>query len=85
MQKVDSKKLQKAEAKLQQKQEKRQDAVGKGAAGPVKLQTATASQVISKKNNKMEQKGTNRSMDIKIENFDLAFGDKYVINMDSNA
>lgn len=26
----------------------------------------------------MDAKGTNRSMDIKIENFDLAFGDKYV-------
>ncbi|XP_054733647.1 ATP-binding cassette sub-family F member 3 [Anastrepha obliqua] len=77
--KVDSKKLEKAEAKLQQKQEKRQD-VGKSVvAAPVKLQTATASQVLSKKNTKMEQKGTNRSMDIKIENFDLAFGDKVLL------
>lgn len=73
---MNSKKLEKAEAKLQQKQEKRQDVVKSSVAAPVKLQTATASQVMSKKNTKMEQKGTNRSMDIKIENFDLAFGDK---------
>lgn len=75
MQKVDTKKLEKAEAKLQQKQEKRQDA-NKGPAAPVKLQQATASQVTNKKATKMDAKGTNRSMDIKIENFDLAFGDK---------
>jgi len=42
----------------------------------VKLQTATASQVTNKKNTKLDQKGLNRSMDIKIENFDLAFGEK---------
>ncbi|XP_011208050.1 ATP-binding cassette sub-family F member 3 [Bactrocera neohumeralis] len=77
--KVNSKKLEKAEAKLQQKQEKRQDVVKSAVAAPVKLQTATASQVLSKKNTKMEQKGTNRSMDIKIENFDLAFGDKVLL------
>ncbi|XP_055908027.1 ATP-binding cassette sub-family F member 3 [Eupeodes corollae] len=76
--KVDTKKLEKAEAKLQQKLEKRLD---NRTVQPtqVKLQTATASQVISKKSNKMEQKGTNRSMDIKIENFDLAFGDKVLL------
>ncbi|CAD7005001.1 ATP-binding cassette sub-family F member 3 [Ceratitis capitata] len=77
--KVNSKKLEKAEAKLQQKQEKRQDIGKSTVAAPVKLQTATASQVLSKKNTKMEQKGTNRSMDIKIENFDLAFGDKVLL------
>ncbi|KAM7355059.1 ATP-binding cassette sub-family F member 3 [Cochliomyia hominivorax] len=76
--KVDTKKLEKAEAKLQQKQEKRQDA-SKGPAAPVKLQQATASQVTNKKATKMDAKGTNRSMDIKIENFDLAFGDKVLL------
>ncbi|XP_065359078.1 ATP-binding cassette sub-family F member 3 [Calliphora vicina] len=76
--KVDTKKLVKAEAKLQQKQEKRQDAV-KAPAAPVKLQQATASQVTNKKATKMDAKGTNRSMDIKIENFDLAFGDKVLL------
>ncbi|XP_073843233.1 ATP-binding cassette sub-family F member 3 [Musca autumnalis] len=76
--KIDAKKLEKAQAKLQQKQEKRQDA-NKGPQAPVKLQQATASQVTNKKATKMDAKGTNRSMDIKIENFDLAFGDKVLL------
>uniref|UniRef100_A0A1A9WSL8 ATP-binding cassette sub-family F member 3 n=1 Tax=Glossina brevipalpis TaxID=37001 RepID=A0A1A9WSL8_9MUSC len=76
--KVDSKKLEKAEAKLQQKQEKRQDST-KCVIAPVKLQQATASQVTNKKATKLEAKGVNRSMDVKIENFDLAFGDKVLI------
>jgi len=37
---------------------------------------ATASQVLSKKDNKAEQRGTNNSKDIRVENFDIAFGDK---------
>ncbi|XP_050080263.1 ATP-binding cassette sub-family F member 3 [Anopheles maculipalpis] len=80
--KVDSKKLEKAEAKRQQKLEKRQEvkaaAAATAATVPV-LQTATASQVISKKDNKMESKGTNRSMDIRIDNFDVSFGDKTLL------
>uniref|UniRef100_A0A0K8TMK5 ATP-binding cassette sub-family F member 3 n=1 Tax=Tabanus bromius TaxID=304241 RepID=A0A0K8TMK5_TABBR len=76
--KVDSKKLEKAEAKLQQKQEKRSD-ITKPLNLPVKLQTATASQVFNKKENKMESKGSNRGMDIRIENFDLSFGEKVLL------
>lgn len=46
-QKVDAKKLEKAEQKLQQKLEKRLDiATTTKAAPPVKLQSATASQVL---------------------------------------
>lgn len=44
-------------------------------AAPV-LQTATASQVTSKKDSKLEAKGTNRTQDIRIENFDIAYGDR---------
>ncbi|EDW18949.1 ATP-binding cassette sub-family F member 3 [Drosophila mojavensis] len=78
--KVDSKKLEKAEAKLMQKQEKRQEVTKFGVVPvAVKLQTATASQVTNKKNTKLDQKGLNRSMDIKIENFDLAFGEKVLL------
>lgn len=73
-QKVDAKKLEKAEAKLQQKQGKRQD-IKVPVAAPV-LQTATASQVTSKKDSKLEAKGTNRTQDIRIENFDIAYGDR---------
>lgn len=77
-QKVDSRKLEKAEQKLQQKQEKRQD-VPKNISQPVQLQTASASQVISKKDNLMEAKGSNRSMDIRIENFDVSYGNKVLL------
>lgn len=43
-----------------------------------KLNSATASQVTSKKESKMEAKGLNRTKDIHIENFDIAYGDRYV-------
>lgn len=75
--KVDSKKLEKAEAKLQQKLEKREN-TSRTPIIPV-LQSATASQVINKKDNKLNNKGLNRSMDIRIENFDLAFGEKVLL------
>lgn len=78
MQKVDSKKLEKAQQKLQQKQEKRAEAP-KAPVVPIQLQTATASQSINKKDSQMESKGTNRSMDIRIENFDVSFGNKVLL------
>lgn len=78
MQKVDSKKLERAQQKLQQKQEKRAEAP-KAPVLPLQLQAATASQVINKKDSQMESKGTNRSMDIRIENFDVSFGNKVLL------
>lgn len=77
--KVDSKKLEKAQQKIAQKQERRNDAPKPAAAGPVQLQTASASQVVSKKENQMEAKGSNRSMDIRIENFDVSYGNKVLL------
>ncbi|KAJ1527318.1 hypothetical protein ONE63_008835 [Megalurothrips usitatus] len=78
--KVDAKKLEKAEAKLKQRQEKRvADMTNKPSAGPVKLETASASQVTSRKDAKMEAKGSNRTQDIRIENFDVAFGDRVLL------
>ncbi|KAL1137978.1 hypothetical protein AAG570_009673 [Ranatra chinensis] len=78
--KVDAKKLEKAEQKLQQKQEKRlETAVSNKTAPPVKLESATASQVTSKKEAKMEAKGVNRGQDIRIENFDVAYGDRVLL------
>lgn len=75
--KVDAKKLEKAEAKLQQKQEKRSNDVVK----PIipKLNSATASQMTSKKESKLEAKGLNRTKDIHIENFDIAYGDRILL------
>ncbi|KAL3270009.1 hypothetical protein HHI36_009066 [Cryptolaemus montrouzieri] len=75
--KVDARKLEKAQAKLQGKQEKRSKDP-KMIATP-KLETATASQVTSKKENKLEAKGMNKTQDIKIENFDIAYGDKVLL------
>jgi ATP-binding cassette subfamily F protein 3 len=79
-QKVDAKKLEKAEAKLQQKQEKRsQDSANsRNTMAAVRLESATASQVTSKKEAKMEDKGNNRMQDIRIENFDVAYGNRCV-------
>ena len=69
--------MEKAEAKLQQKQEKRvADLTSRPVAAPPKLETASASQVTSRKDAKLEAKGTNRTQDIRIENFDVAFGDR---------
>lgn len=73
LQKVDTKKLEKAEAKLQQKQQIKKE---KNLAGSSGIANASASQVLSKKENRMEAKGTNNCKDIRIENFDIAFGDK---------
>ncbi|XP_054286429.1 ATP-binding cassette sub-family F member 3-like [Macrosteles quadrilineatus] len=78
--KVDAKKLEKAEAKLQQKQAARADLVhNRPPPAPVQLQTATASQVTSKKEAKLEAKGNNRAQDIRIENFDIAYGDRVLL------
>ncbi|CAG9835609.1 unnamed protein product [Diabrotica balteata] len=75
--KVDARKLEKAEAKLQEKLDKRTKEIK--VIAPPKLQTATASQVTSKKDSKLEAKGTNRTQDIRIENFDVAYGDKVLL------
>ncbi|XP_023224531.1 ATP-binding cassette sub-family F member 3-like isoform X2 [Centruroides sculpturatus] len=76
---VDQKKLGKAEARLKQKQEKREN-VEKTTVGTQYInKAATAVQAMSKKDNKLEAKGNNRSKDIKISNFDVAFGDKVLL------
>ncbi|XP_015124246.1 ATP-binding cassette sub-family F member 3 isoform X3 [Diachasma alloeum] len=82
--KVDAKKLEKAEAKLQQKQEKRtgQDSNPNknNLIGNQSGDTASASQMMSKKESRMESKGgTNKTQDIRIENFDVAYGDRVLL------
>lgn len=74
--------MEKAEAKLKQKQENRtgEPGTGKNNNALPELETATVSQVISKKDNRMEAKGgTNRTNDIRIENFDVAYGDRVLL------
>lgn len=69
----------KAEAKLQQKQENRGSEPTRTYEIPT-LETATCSQVISKKDNRLEAKGgTNRTNDIRLENFDIAYGDRVLL------
>ncbi|XP_048750945.1 ATP-binding cassette sub-family F member 3-like [Ostrea edulis] len=73
---VDQKKLDKAEAQIKKKQERKSD-------NKIKLivrEEATACQQINKKDVKLDSSGTNRSYDIKIENFDIAFGEKQLIS-----
>nr|KAG5692451.1 hypothetical protein BaRGS_010161 [Batillaria attramentaria] len=75
---VDQKKLEKAEAKIQKKQGKRSDAPGSGKKETVP-ELATASQQISKRDARLDASGNNRSTDIKIEDFDIAFGDRSLL------
>ncbi|KAF8781754.1 ATP-binding cassette sub-family F member 3 like protein [Argiope bruennichi] len=77
---VDQRKLEKAEAKLKSKQEKR-DTNDKitTPSNVIISKEATAVQATSKKEARMDQKGSNKSMDIKIENFDISFGDKTLL------
>jgi len=75
---VDLKKLEKIDAKLKQKQEKRDKDVPNGeidSAGP------TTNQVVQKKDaNCSDQSG---KVDIRIENFDLAYGSKVLLQNSS--
>lgn len=73
---VDQKKLEKAEAQIKKKQDRKQDNKSK----PTIQEEATACQQINKKDVKLDLSGTNRSMDVKIENFDIAFGEKQLIS-----
>ncbi|KAG8037531.1 hypothetical protein G9C98_005741 [Cotesia typhae] len=82
--KVDAKKLEKAEAKLQQKLDKRtgneSSNIAKINNAAPSIELATASQMMSKKDSRMDSKGTsNRAQDIRIENFDVAYGDRVLL------
>lgn len=77
--KVDSKKLEKAEQKIQQKIGKREGVSKPSAPSIPVLKTASASQVISKSVAKADAKGQSRSMDVRIENFDVSFGDRVLL------
>uniref|UniRef100_A0A3Q1F871 ATP binding cassette subfamily F member 3 n=1 Tax=Acanthochromis polyacanthus TaxID=80966 RepID=A0A3Q1F871_9TELE len=76
---VDAKKLEKAEAKLKAKHERRNEKDSQKASGPLVLEEASASQASSKKDNRVDQSGKNRSYDIRIENFDVSFGERCLL------
>ncbi|KAM5164394.1 ATP-binding cassette sub-family F member 3 [Mantella aurantiaca] len=76
---VDVKKLEKAEAKLKSKQEKRSERDSQKVGGNVVMEEASASQAASKKENRIESSGKNKSYDIRIENFDVSFGERVLL------
>ncbi|XP_068172766.1 ATP-binding cassette sub-family F member 3 [Antennarius striatus] len=76
---VDAKKLEKAEAKLKAKHERRNERESQKASSPLVLEEASASQANSKKDNRVDQSGKNRSYDIRIENFDVSFGERCLL------
>ncbi|XP_066049571.1 ATP-binding cassette sub-family F member 3 isoform X2 [Chamaea fasciata] len=73
---VNAKKLEKAEARLKAKQDKRLERDSLKSSGPVVLEEASASQASSKKETRMESSGKNKSYDVRIENFDVSFGER---------
>ncbi|XP_036980608.1 ATP-binding cassette sub-family F member 3 [Acanthopagrus latus] len=76
---VDAKKLEKAEAKLKAKHERRNERDSQKGSSPLVLEEASASQASSKKDNRVDQSGKNRSYDIRIENFDVSFGERCLL------
>ena len=72
---VDSKKLEKVEAKLLKKNEKREGKTTDNSAGYDASKSASASQAISRKAENFNDTG-NRTFDVVIENFDVSFGNK---------
>ncbi|XP_044146615.1 ATP-binding cassette sub-family F member 3 [Bufo gargarizans] len=76
---VNVKKLEKAEAKLKAKQEKRSERDTQKGNGNVVMEEASASQAGNKKENRIESSGKNKSYDIRIENFDVSFGERVLL------
>ncbi|NXY47541.1 ABCF3 protein, partial [Ceuthmochares aereus] len=76
---VNAKKLEKAEARLKAKQDKRMERDSLKSSGPLVLEEASASQAASKKETRMESAGKNKSYDVRIENFDVSFGERVLL------
>lgn len=76
---VDSKKLEKVEAKLKQKNEKREN---RSSDAPINnaaydsSKSASASQATNRKAENFKESDSNRSFDVCINNFDVSFGNK---------
>ncbi|XP_061097924.1 ATP-binding cassette sub-family F member 3-like [Conger conger] len=76
---VDTRKLEKAEAKLKAKHERRNERDSQKTSSPLVLEEASASQASSKKDNRVDSSGKNRSYDVRIENFDVSFGERSLL------
>lgn len=82
---VDPKKLQKIDAKLKKKLDRKEGNYNtdKAAFDPHKfnsVSSATASQAMNKKTEALKDSESNRNMDVVIENFDVAFGNKQLLS-----
>ncbi|XP_051553495.1 ATP-binding cassette sub-family F member 3 [Myxocyprinus asiaticus] len=76
---VNAKKLEKAEAKLKAKHERRNEKDSQKTTSPLVLEEASASQASSKKDTRVDSSGKNRSYDVRIENFDVSFGERCLL------
>ncbi|XP_048362906.1 ATP-binding cassette sub-family F member 3 [Sphaerodactylus townsendi] len=76
---VNTKKLEKAEARLKAKQNKKQERDSVKSCNPLVLEEASASQAASKKETRLETSGKNKSYDVRIENFDVSFGERVLL------
>lgn len=76
---VNAKKLEKAEAKLKAKHERRNEKDSQKSSTPLVMEEASASQASSKKDSRVDQSGKNRSYDVRIENFDVSFGERCLL------
>ncbi|XP_053164338.1 ATP-binding cassette sub-family F member 3 isoform X2 [Hemicordylus capensis] len=76
---VNAKKLEKAEARLKAKQNKKQERDSVKSGNPLVLEEASASQAASKKETRLETSGKNKSYDVRIENFDVSFGERVLL------
>ncbi|OQV19581.1 ATP-binding cassette sub-family F member 3 [Hypsibius exemplaris] len=81
--KVDARKLDKANAKIKEKQDKRA-AVEKAPAaepkGPADVPLASVSQAVNRREERLDQKGGAKIFDIKIEDFDMSYEDKILLS-----
>jgi len=75
---VDQEKLAKAE-ELARKKAARNELKEVKPINKYGSRTATASQVVSKRDKKAEESGNNNSKDIRLENFDISYGEKVLI------
>ena len=76
---VNQKKLEKAEAQIQKKINKKTETKVVKKTIEKEEEMASASQQFNRKDTKFDASGQNRSLDIKIDDFDISFGDKQLV------
>ncbi|XP_052083345.1 ATP-binding cassette sub-family F member 3-like [Mytilus californianus] len=76
---VDQKKLEKAEQQIQKKITRKTETKTTKKPAEKEEEMASASQQFNRKDTKFDASGQNRSLDIKIDDFDISFGEKQLI------